>query len=198
MVGLSLFSSLASTNSLYVDGPRPFTRPERGIPRIVKLYFTAKIPALAQLRICVQMSSMLRSRSGLCPSMIAGICARSIDADVIVIGIMSSEMPYDSTRSRCFVNASTDHFSSSFADGMLPQMLLQPNAAIALRMASESPCCVPTLNFTFDAGAAGFAAAAGVRATCAETSVSASAPADIPLPASRTNSRRSIVTSCIY
>ena len=107
------------------------------MPRMVKLYFTWKMPAFAQLRICVQMSSMLRSRSGLWPSMIAGICARSIDADVIVIGIMSSLMPYDSTCSRCFVSASTDHFSSSFADGMLPQMLLQPKAAIAFRMASR-------------------------------------------------------------
>jgi hypothetical protein len=114
------------------------------MPRIVKLYFTAKMPAFAQLRICVQMSSMLRSRSGLFPSMIAGICARSIDADVIVMAVMSSLMPNDSTCSRCLLSASTDHFSSSFDDGMLPQMLLTPNAAIALRMASESPCCVPT------------------------------------------------------
>ena len=110
-----------------------------------------------------------------------------------MIGIMSSEMPYDSTRSRCFVSASTDHFSSSFADGMLPQMLLQPKAAIAFRMASESPCWVPTLNFTFafDVPAAG---ARGLLATCADTSVSAIAPAAIPLPASRTNSRRSMVS----
>jgi len=34
--------------------------------------------------------------------------------------------------------------------------------------------------------------AAGVLATCAETSVSAIAPAAIPLPARRTNSRRSM------
>ena len=106
-------------------------------------------------------------------------------------------MPYDSTCSRCFVSASTDHFSSSFADGMLPQMLLKPKAAIAFRMASESPCCVPTLNFTFDAAAL-VLAAAGVLATCAETSVSAIAPAAIPLPARRTNSRRSMVTSSDY
>ena len=92
----------------------------------------------------------------------AGICARSIEADVIVIGIMSSLMPNDSTCSRCFVSASTDHFSSSFADGMLPQMLLTPKAAIALRMASSSPCCVPTWNFTFDDAAALVLAGAGV------------------------------------
>ena len=85
--------------------------------------------------------------------MMAGICARSIEADVIVIAVMSSLMPNDSTCSRCFVSASTDHFSSSFADGMLPQMLLTPKAAIALRVASASPCCVPTWNFTFDAAA---------------------------------------------
>ena len=151
------------------------------------------MPAFAQLRICVQMSSMLRSRSGLWPSMMAGICARSIEADVIVIAVMSSLMPNDSTCSRCFVSASTDHFSSSLADGMLPQMLLTPKAAIALRVASSSPCCVPTLNFTFEfepavPGFAGF----GILATCASTRVSARAPAAIPLPASRTNSRRSI------
>ncbi len=84
------------------------------------------------------------------------------------------------------VNASTDHFSSSFADGMLPQMLLQPKAAIAFRIASESPCWVPTLNFTFDVDAAGFAVL-GFLATCADTSVSASAPAAIPLPVRRMN-----------
>jgi hypothetical protein len=89
------------------------------------------------------MSSMFLSRSGPARK-IAGICARSIDAEVIVMGIMSSLMPYDSTFSRCFVSASTDHFSSSLADGMLPQMLLHPNAAIALRISSVSPCCVPT------------------------------------------------------
>ena len=152
------------------------------------------MPARAQLRICVQMSSMLRSRSGLCPSMMAGICARSIEADVIVIAVMSSLMPNDSTCSRCFVSASTDHFSSSFADGMLPQILLTPKAAIAFSVASSSPCCVPTLNFTlaFDALAA---RVAGVLATCADTRVSASAPAAIPLPASLTNSRRSIAAS---
>ena len=150
------------------------------------------MPAFAQLRICVQMSSMLRSRSGLCPSMMAGICARSIEADVIVIAVMSSLMPNDSTCSRCFVSASTDHFSSSFADGMLPQILLTPKAAIAFRVASSSPCCVPTLNFTFDVAAL-VLAAAGVLATCAETSVSARAPPAIPLPASLTNSRRSMV-----
>ena len=43
--------------------------------------------------------------------------ARVIGADVIVIGIMSSERPYDSTRSRSFVNDSTDHFSSIFREG---------------------------------------------------------------------------------
>jgi hypothetical protein len=76
---------------------------------------------------------------------------------------------------------------------MLPQMLLQPKAAIALRMASESPCCVPTLNFTLDVEAPA-AGVPGFRATCADTRVSASAPAAIPLPASLTNSRRSMVS----
>ena len=164
------------------------------MPMIVKLYFTWKMPAFAQLRICWQISSMFLSRSGPARK-IAGICARSIGADVIVIGIMSSEMPCDSTRSRSFVNDSTDHFSSILADGRLPQMLLQPKAAIAFRMASESPCCVPTLNFTFDSSRRAGFAGLGVRATCADTSVSASAPAAIPLLARRMNSRRSMQTS---
>ena len=113
------------------------------MPMMVKLYFTSKMPARAQLRICEQMSSMFLSRSGPARK-IAGICARSIDAEVMVIGIMSSLMPNDSTCSRCLVSASTDHFSSSFAEGMLPQILLTPNAAIALSVASSSPCWVPT------------------------------------------------------
>ena len=161
------------------------------MPRMVKLYFTAKMPAFAQLRIWVQMSSMFLSRSGPARN-IAGICARSIEADVIVIGIMSSLMPNDSTCSRCLARASTDHFSSSLADGMLPQMLLTPNAAIALSVASSSPCCVPTWNFTFDAAAVLVRGGAFGLGACADTRVSARAPAAIPVPARRTNSRRSI------
>ena len=37
------------------------------MPRMVKLYFTAKMPAFAQLRICVQMSSMFLIAIGAWP-----------------------------------------------------------------------------------------------------------------------------------
>ena len=61
----------------------------------VKLYFTWMMPARAQLRIIWQMSSMLRSRSGLVPRKIAGISAREISDELIGSGTMSSEMPCD-------------------------------------------------------------------------------------------------------
>src|SRR5712671_212308 len=100
---------------------------------------------------------------------------------------MSSEMPCDATTSRSFERPSTDHASSTFADGRPLQMLFTPKAAQARRMASEWPCCVPTFIFAFGDIAARLA---GVLPTCADTTASASAPTDIPLPASRTNSRR--------
>ena len=86
------------------------------------MYLTCMMPARAQLRIIVQMSSMLRSRSGLVPSMIAGISALEISAELIGSGSMSSETPCAWARSRRFDSASTDHASSSFFDGRLPQM----------------------------------------------------------------------------
>ncbi len=56
---------------------------------------------------------------------------------------MSSVSPNDSTRSFSRVSDSTDHASSSFADGRRLQIWLTPNPAMTRRMASESPCCVP-------------------------------------------------------
>src|SRR6266540_6605433 len=104
---------------------------------------------------------------------------------------MSSEMPNDSTRSRKRDNASTDHASSTFADGRPLQMLFTPNAAQARRIASEWPCCVPTFIFTFgDVVGATMPDVAGACACCADTTASASAATGIPAPASLTNSRR--------
>src|SRR6188474_127652 len=106
-------------------------------------------------------------------------------------GTMSSEMPCDATSSRNLDSDSTDHASSIFGDGNPLQMLFTPNAAQARRIASEWPCCVPTFIFTFgDVVGATMPDLAGVCATCAETTASASAPTDIPPPASLTNSRR--------
>src|SRR4029450_4963605 len=72
-------------------------------------------------------------------------------------------------------------------------MLLTPNAAHARRISAESPCCVPTFIRALGDGPAW--GLAGVRAACAETIASASAPIDTPAPAFRTNSRRSIRSS---
>src|SRR6266508_1616598 len=117
----------------------------------------------------------------------AGSSAREISDELIGNGTMSSEMPCDATRSRSVERPSTDHASSIFSDGRRLQMWLTPNAAQARRIWSESPCCVPTFILAFGEGAAGLA---GVLATCADTTASASAAADTPPPASRTNSRR--------
>ena len=134
------------------------------------------MPARAQLRIIWQMSSMLRSRSGLLPRKMAGISAREISDELIGSGTMSSEMPCDATRSRSFDSASTDHASSIFADGRPLQMLFTPNAAQARRIASESPCCVPTFIFTFgDVVGATMPDFAGACACCADTTASARA-----------------------
>src|SRR6266540_160815 len=106
-------------------------------------------------------------------------------------GNMSSEIPCALARSRRVDSASTDHASSAFLDGRLPQMLLTPNAARTRRMSSASPCCVPTFILAFGEafGAVG-AGLAGVLVTCDATTASARAPTDMPAPANRTNSRR--------
>jgi hypothetical protein len=117
-------------------------------------------------------------------------CA-AFGVNTIGSGTMSSEMLCDATSSRNLDSDSTDHASSIFGDGNPLQMLFTPNAAHARRMASEWPCCVPTFIFTFgDVVGATMPDFAGVCATCAETTASARAPADMPAPASRTNSRR--------
>ena len=121
----------------------------------------------------------------------AGSSAREISDELMGSGTMSSEMPCDATSSRNFDSESTDHASSSFADGSPLQMLLTPNAAQARRTASEWPCCVPTFILTFgDVVGATTPDVAGLCATCADTIASARAPADMPAPASLTNSRR--------
>src|SRR5437773_8237239 len=104
---------------------------------------------------------------------------------------ISSEMPNDSTRSRKRDNASTDHASSTFADGRPLQMLFTPNAAQARRIATQWPCCVPTFSLTFgDVVEATMPDFAGACACCADTAASASAATGMPAPASLTNSRR--------
>src|SRR5262245_44779276 len=108
------------------------------------LYFNAGIPARAVLRIIWQMSSISRSRSGFLPSMMFGISNREISFELMGSGTMSRVTPNDSTRSRSRERPSTDHLSSRRSDGRRLQMLLTPKPAIARRMASESPCCVPT------------------------------------------------------
>src|SRR6266498_4561428 len=121
----------------------------------------------------------------------AGNSAREISDELIGSGTMSSEMPNDSTRSRKRDNASTDHASSTFADGRPLQMLFTPNAAQARRIASEWPCCVPTFILTFgDVVGATMPDFAGACACCADTTASASAATGMPAPASLTNSRR--------
>src|SRR3954449_7457665 len=121
----------------------------------------------------------------------AGISAREISDELMGSGTMSSEMPYDATNSCSFDSDSTDHASSSFAEGGPAQMLLTPNAAHARRMSSEWPCCVPTfILIDGDVVGATIPDAAGACATCADTIASASAPAGTPAAASRTNSRR--------
>src|SRR6185503_10640099 len=121
----------------------------------------------------------------------AGSSAREISEELMGSGTISSEMPCDATCSRNLDSDSTDHASSIFGDGKPLQMLFTPNAAQARRIASEWPCCVPTFIFTFgDVVGATMPDFAGVCATCADTTASARAPADMPPPASRTNSRR--------
>src|SRR5262249_49856580 len=121
----------------------------------------------------------------------AGISAREISTELMGSGTMSSEMSCEATRSRSLDNESTDHASSSVADGSPLQMLLTPKAAHARRIASECPCCVPTFILTFgDVVGATMPGVAGARATCADTIASARAPADRPAPASWTNARR--------
>src|SRR6266850_3861172 len=121
----------------------------------------------------------------------AGISAREISDELIGNGTMSSEMPCDATTSRSFERPSTDHASSTFADGRPLQMLFTPNAAQARRMASEWPCCVPTFILTFgDVVGATMPDFAGPCACCADTTASASAATGMPAPASLTNSRR--------
>ena len=127
------------------------------MPTIVKLYFVWKMPALRDVANLLADVVDVAVALGALAQEDRRHLGAVIDAEVIVIGTMSSEIPYDSTRSRSLVSDSTDHFSSIARDGRLLQMLLQPKAAIAFRMASESPCWVPTLNFTFafDVPAAG-------------------------------------------
>src|SRR5258706_6804158 len=121
----------------------------------------------------------------------AGNCAGEISDELIGSGTMSSEMPCDATTSRSFERPSTDHASSTFADGRPLQMLFTPKAAQARRMASEWPCCVPTFIFTFgDVVGATMPDFAGACACCADTTASASAATGMPAPASLTNSRR--------
>src|SRR6266850_3436162 len=121
----------------------------------------------------------------------AGISAREISDELIGSGTMSSEMPCDATTSRSFERPSTDHTSSTFADGRPLQILFTPNAAQARRMASEWPCCVPTFIFTLgDVVGATMPDFAGACACCADTTASASAATGMPAPASLTNSRR--------
>src|SRR5437899_10398797 len=126
----------------------------------------------------------------------AGISAREISDELIGSGTMSSEMPYDATRSRNRDRESTDHASSIFSDGSPLQMLFTPNAAQARRMASEWPCCVPTFIFTFgEVVGATMPDFAGACACCADTTASASAATGMPAPASLTHSRRFMRTS---
>src|SRR5882672_6257280 len=103
---------------------------------------------------------------------------------------MSSVMPCEATVSRSFDKPSTVHASSIFGDGSPLQMLFTPNAAHCRRIASLWPCCVPTFMVAFGAGRA--PDFAGDFACCADTTASASAGAESPAPASRTNSRRFI------
>ena len=63
--------------------------------------------------------------------MIAGFSLREISFELSGSGTMSSVMPNDSTRSRSRVSASTDHASSSFADGRRLQMLFDAEAGAA-------------------------------------------------------------------
>src|SRR5262249_9282165 len=102
-------------------------------------------------------------------------------------------MPNDSILSRSRERPSTDQCSSSRSEGSRLQIVLTPNPARARRISSESPCCVPTLINAFRAFA--FESPdwrGGFAATCAVTTASVNAPAAIPLPATRTNFRRSI------
>jgi hypothetical protein len=108
------------------------------------LYLSDGMPARAVLRIIWQTSSISRSRSGLLPSMMFGSSNRLMSFELIGSGIMSRAMPNDSTCSRNRDSESTDHLSSSLVEGSRLQMLLTPKPARTRRIASESPCCVPT------------------------------------------------------
>src|SRR5215467_10005108 len=125
--------------------------------------------------------------------MMFGSSAFVISLELIGSGTTSSVMPNDSIRSRSRERPSTDQCSSNRSEGSRLQILLTPNPARARRISSESPCCVPTFINAFRVFA--FESPdwrGGVAATCAVTTASVNAPVAIPLPATRTNFRRSI------
>jgi hypothetical protein len=76
--------------------------------------------------------------------MMFGSSKRLMSFELMGSGIMSSVMPNDSTCSRNRDRLSTDHLSSRRTDGSRLQMWFTPKPAIARRIWSESPCCVPT------------------------------------------------------
>jgi hypothetical protein len=88
----------------------------RTTPRMLMLYFTAGIPAFAQLRSICCICSICRSRSGLCPSITAAIGALPITDEGSGSGTISSAMPCFPTRSRRRDNPSTDHAASSVGE----------------------------------------------------------------------------------
>ena len=169
----------------------------------VRLYFRLGMPARAALRIISQRSSIWRSRSGVA-SRTAGFSEREISFELSGSGTMSSAMPNDSTRSRKRERPSTDQASSSFADGRRLQMWVTPKPAIACRIGSESPCCVPTFMaarrvvWATDGRGPGVArAVGGAVATRAAARASAAAPIVVAVPVSRRNLRRSMVASVL-
>ena len=117
----------------------------------------------------------------------AGISAREISDELIGSGSMSSEMPCDFTRSRRFRQRvhrpRVVHLVGRQAAADVVHAERRQRAKDWLGI----PLLRAELHLSLRCRRGRFA---GALATCAETTASARAPADMPPPASRTNSRR--------
>jgi hypothetical protein len=125
------------------------------------LYLMQGIPAAAQFLIIVCTASMSRSRSGLCPSIIAGFFSRSMWLDGRLGGVSTSTLtPLRSATSRMRVNSSTVAYRRPSAMSARLTMFLTSKRVIAFRLASVHAAVAPTFMSARVAGAARTAAGA--------------------------------------
>jgi hypothetical protein len=101
----------------------------RTTPSIVRLYFSAGIPAFDAARMFSQSTSISRSRSGLLPSMMCGFSDLEIGQALRGSGRKSSAMPKASTRSRSLRRSATSQDPRGPGGGGVPQMFRTPNWA---------------------------------------------------------------------